>query len=164
MHEWWFKRIRCYNGFIRNASNAGLGSSIHWSCHLQKLRTNGGAMALAGNHDMANSYGYVNGDDKVNNMFRGSYAPVTPNPTKQSCSGGAKKETQKRRKSRKTMKNKKRSRYSKSRKRRTKRRYRKGGGRLGKFMKSVNIFKKNNRDPECVELKRLNEECLEKKK
>ena len=61
------------------------------------------------------------------------------------------------------MKNKKRSRYSKSRKRRTKRRYRKGGGRLGKFMKSVNIFKKNNRDPECVELKRLNEECLEKK-
>ena len=149
---------------LRNASNAGLGRGYTGAVTYKNCGQGGGAMALAGNHDMANSYGYVNGDDKVNNMFRGSYAPVTPNPTKQSCSGGAKKKRRrKRRKSRKTMKNKKRSRYSKSRKRRTKRRYRKGGGRLGKFMKSVNIFKKNNRDPECAELKRLNEECLEKK-
>ena len=58
---------------------------------------------------MANSYGYVNGNDKVNNMFRGSYAPVTPHATKQGCSGGAKKKKRrKRRKSRKSMKNKKR--------------------------------------------------------
>lgn len=107
---------------LKNASNAGLGRGYTGAVTYKNCGQNGGAMAVAGNHDMANSYGYVDGNDKVNNMFRGSYAPVKSLPSKQGCSGGAKKKRRrKRRKSRKSMKNKKRSRYSKSRKRRTKR-------------------------------------------
>tara|TARA_B100000963_G_scaffold362057_1_gene402881 strand:- start:6445 stop:7083 length:639 start_codon:yes stop_codon:yes gene_type:complete len=112
---------------LAKASNAGLGRGYTGAVTYKNCGQNGGAMAVAGNHDMGNSYGYVDGNDKVNNMFRGSYAPVKSLPSKQGCSGGAKKKKKrrKRRKSRKSMKNKKRSRYSKSRKRKSRRKRRK---------------------------------------
>ena len=49
---------------LAKASNAGLGRGYTGAVTYKNCGQNGGAMA--------NSYGYVNGNDKVNNMFAGN--------------------------------------------------------------------------------------------
>ena len=106
---------------LKNDSNAGLGRGYNTAVQYSNCTQKGGNMADVNNNSMTNSYGYVDGNNKTNSMFRGSYAPVTSHETNQKC-GGRKKKRRRRRKSKKTRKsrkNKRRTRYSKSKKRKT---------------------------------------------